>query len=213
MKRIRFIVSAVILLIMITPQINAQKMKTTTHRGYKIGDSATDFSLKNVDNNTISLAGYTDAKGFIVIFTCNHCPFAKAYEDRIIALNDKYAAQGYPVIAINPNDPTLEPTDNFEGMQQRAQDKGFTFPYLVDEGQHIYPQYGATKTPHVFVLNKEDGKNIVRYIGAIDDNYAKPDEVSHKYVEAAVDALLANEPIAQTNTVAIGCGIKAAPKN
>jgi len=213
MKRIRFIVSAVILLIMITPQINAQKMKTTTHRGYKIGDSATDFSLKNVDNNTISLAGYTDAKGFIVIFTCNHCPFAKAYEDRIIALNDKYAAQGYPVIAINPNDPTLEPADNFKGMQQRAQDKGFTFPYLVDEGQHIYPQYGATKTPHVFVLNKEDGKNIVRYIGAIDDNYAKPDEVSHKYVEAAVDALLANEPIAQTNTVAIGCGIKAAPKN
>jgi len=201
------------LLIMITPQINAQKMKTTTHRGYKIGDSATDFSLKNVDNNTISLAGYTDAKGFIVIFTCNHCPFAKAYEDRIIALNDKYAAQGYPVIAINPNDPTLEPADNFKGMQQRAQDKGFTFPYLVDEGQHIYPQYGATKTPHVFVLNKEDGKNIVRYIGAIDDNYAKPDEVSHKYVEAAVDALLANEPIAQTNTVAIGCGIKAAPKN
>ena len=213
MKRIRFIVSAVILLIMITPQINAQKMKTTTHRGYKIGDSATDFSLKNVDNNTISLAGYTDAKGFIVIFTCNHCPFAKAYEDRIIALNDKYAPQGYPVIAINPNDPTLEPADNFKGMQQRAQDKGFTFPYLVDEGQHIYPQYGATKTPHVFVLNKEDGKNIVRYIGAIDDNYAKPDEVSHKYVEAAVDALLANEPIAQTNTVAIGCGIKAAPKN
>jgi hypothetical protein len=128
-------------------------------------------------------------------------------------LNDKYAPQGYPVIAINPNDPTVEPIDNFEGMQQRAKDKGFTFPYLVDEGQHIYPQYGATKTPHVFVLNKEDGKNIVRYIGAIDDNYAKPDEVSHKYVEAAVDALLTNEPIAQTTTVAIGCGIKAASKN
>lgn len=213
MKRIGFILSAVILLIMITPQTNAQQMKTTTHGGYKIGDDATDFSLKNVDNNMVSLAGYTDAKGFIVIFTCNHCPFAKAYEDRIIALNDKYAPQGYPVIAINPNDPTVEPIDNFEGMQQRAKDKGFTFPYLVDEGQQIYPQYGATKTPHVFVLNKEDGRNIVRYIGAIDDNYAKPDEVNHKYVEAAVDALLTNEPIAQTTTVAIGCGIKAASKN
>lgn len=213
MKKIGFILSAVILLIIITPKTNAQQMKTTTHGGYKIGDNATDFSLKNVDNNIVSLSGYTDAKGFIVIFTCNHCPFAKAYEDRIIALNDKYAPQGYPVIAINPNDPTVEPIDNFEGMQQRAKDKGFTFPYLVDEGQHIYPQYGATKTPHVFVLNKEDGKNIVRYIGAIDDNYAKPDEVSHKYVEAAVDALLANQPIAQTNTVAIGCGIKAASKN
>lgn len=212
MKRIGFIFSVIILLI-ITQKSTAQQMKTATHSGYKIGDSATDFNLKNVDNNTVSLSDYTDAKGFIVIFTCNHCPFAKAYEDRIIALNDKYASLGYPVIAINPNDPIAEPIDNFEGMQQRAKEKGFTFPYLVDEGQQIYPQYGATKTPHVFVLNKEDGKNIVRYIGAIDDNYAKPDEVNNKYVEAAVDALLTNKPIAQTTTVAIGCGIKAASKN
>lgn len=201
MKKIRFILSAVVLLA-ISVQAGAQS-------GYKIGDAATDFKLKNVDNKTVSLSDYKSAKGFIVVFTCNHCPFAKAYQDRIIALDKKYASLGYPVIAINPNDPKLEPTDSFEAMQVRANEKGFTFPYLFDDGQKVYPQYGATKTPHVFVLNKENGKNIVRYIGAIDDNYAKPEEVSNKYVEAAVDALLAGKPIAQTTTVAIGCGIKA----
>jgi peroxiredoxin len=209
MKKIGLILCSIILLTGLV-QVKAQKMENNSeHKGYKIGDEATDFKLKNVDQKMVSLSDFGDAKGFIVIFTCNHCPFAKAYEDRIIALNNKYASQGYPVIAINPNDPKLEPIDSYEGMQKRAQEKGFTFPYLMDEGQTIYPQYGATKTPHVFLLNKENGKNIVRYIGAIDDNYANPNDVSHKYVEAAVDALLANEPIAQTTTVAIGCSIKA----
>jgi len=206
MKKIRFILSAVVLLA-ISVQANAQLMNAG-QKGYKIGDVATDFKLKNVDNKMVSLSDYKSAKGFIVVFTCNHCPFAKAYQDRIIALNNKYASQGYPVIAINPNDPKLEPIDSFEGMQQRAKEKGFTFPYLFDEGQKVYPQYGATKTPHVFVLNKENGKNIVRYMGAIDDNYANDNDVSNKYVEAAVDALLANKPIVQATTVAIGCGIK-----
>jgi len=209
MKKIGLILCSIILLTGLV-QVKAQKTENNSeHKGYKIGDEATDFKLKNVDQKMVSLSDFGDAKGFIVIFTCNHCPFAKAYEDRIIALNNKYASQGYPVIAINPNDPKLEPIDSYEGMQKRAQEKGFTFPYLMDEGQTIYPQYGATKTPHVFLLNKENGKNIVRYIGAIDDNYANPNDVSHKYVEAAVDALLANEPIAQTTTVAIGCSIKA----
>jgi peroxiredoxin len=209
MKKIGLILCSIILLNGLV-QVKAQKMENNSeHKGYKIGDEATDFKLKNVDQKMVSLSDFGDAKGFIVIFTCNHCPFAKAYEDRIIALNNKYASQGYPVIAINPNDPKVEPIDSYEGMQKRAQEKGFTFPYLMDEGQTIYPQYGATKTPHVFLLNKENGKNIVRYIGAIDDNYANPNDVSHKYVEAAVDALLANEPIAQTTTVAIGCSIKA----
>ena len=191
-------------------QVKAQKMENNSaHKGYKVGDVATDFKLKNVDQKMVSLSDYKDAKGFIVVFTCNHCPYAKAYESRIIALDQKYASKGYPVIAINPNDPKVEPTDNFEAMQVRAKEKAFTFPYLFDDGQTVYPQYGATKTPHVFLLNKENGKNIVRYIGAIDDNYADVNDVSNKYVEAAVDALLANQPIAQTTTVAIGCSIKA----
>jgi peroxiredoxin len=209
MRKTGLILSSIILLA-IFGQLNAQKMENTSeHKGYQIGDAAADFKLKNIDNKMVSLSDFKDAKGYIVIFTCNHCPYAKAYESRIIALNDKYAPKGYPVIAINPNDPKILPEDSFEGMQQRAKDKGFTFPYLLDEGQKIYPQFGATRTPHVFVLNKENGKNIVRYIGAIDDNYADINDISHKYVEAAVDALLANEPIVQTTTVAIGCSIKA----
>ena len=181
---------------------------TTERTGYNIGDEATDFSLKGTDDKMYSLAQFTDAKGFIVIFTCNHCPYAKAYEDRIIALDKKYKELGYPVIAINPNDPSVQPEDGIDLMKQRAIEKGFTYPYLIDEGQKIYPQYGATKTPHVFILQKENNKNIVKYIGTIDNNYENANDVTEKYVEAAVDALLKNEPVKQTQTVAIGCTIK-----
>jgi len=208
MKKTGLILSIILLMIFLIEASSKKMENTSVQKGYKIGDSATGFKLKNVDNKMVSLSDYNDAKGFIVIFTCNHCPYAKAYETRIIGLNHKYASKGYPVIAINPNDPKVEPQDSFEGMQQRAKEKGFTFPYLFDEGQKIYPQYGATRTPHVFVLQKENGKNIVRYIGAIDDNYADPSDVSHKYVEDAVDALLSNKPVALTSTVAIGCSIK-----
>ena len=181
----------------------------TAHaQGYKPGDVATDFKLKNVDGKMVSLADYKKAKGFIVIFTCNHCPFAKAYEERIVALDKKYAPKGYPVIAINPNDPALYAEDSYDNMKVRAKEKGFTFPYLFDEGQTIFPQYGATKTPHVFILQKEGAKNMVRYIGAIDNNYANPADVTEKFAEKALDELLAGKPVSQPTTVAIGCGIK-----
>lgn len=184
------------------------KDETTMQSGYKIGDNATDFSLKGTDDNMYTLAQFKDAKGFIVIFTCNHCPYAKAYEERIIALDKKYKDLGYPVIAINPNDPAAQPEDSFDLMKQRANEKGFTFPYLFDEGQKIYPQYGATKTPHVYLLQKEGDKNIVKYIGAIDNNHENANDVTEKYVEAAVDALLAGKDIATKETKAIGCTIK-----
>ena len=181
----------------------------TAHaQGYKPGDVATDFKLKNVDGKMVSLADYKKAKGFIVIFTCNHCPFAKAYEERIVALDKKYAPKGYPVIAINPNDPALYAEDSYDNMKVRAKEKGFTFPYLFDEGQTVFPQYGATKTPHVFILQKEGAKNMVRYIGAIDNNYANPADVTEKFAEKALDELLAGKPVSQPTTVAIGCGIK-----
>lgn len=178
--------------------------------GYQIGDTATDFKLKNITNEFVSLKNFPNTKGFIIIFTCNHCPYAKAYENRIIALDKKYAPLGYPVIAINPNNPEIQPEDSFEHMKTRAAEKGFTFPYLFDENQTIFPQYGATKTPHVFVLKKEDQQNIVSYIGAIDNNYENADDVSEYYVEEAVNALLANKSVKQPTTVAIGCSIKVA---
>ncbi|MCK7591474.1 thioredoxin family protein [Subsaxibacter sp. CAU 1640] len=180
----------------------------TTSPGYKVGDVATDFNLKNIDGKMVSLSNYKDAKGFIVIFTCNTCPYAVAYEDRIEALNKKYASKGYPVIAIMPNNTDVKPGDNMEAMQARAKAKGFTFPYLMDEGQKIYPQYGATKTPHVYLLQKSSKGNVVKYIGAIDDNYQDAAAVKTKYVENAVDALLAGKEIKETETRAIGCSIK-----
>lgn len=177
--------------------------------GYKVGDIATDFSLKNIDNKKVALKDFKDAKGYIVIFTCNHCPYAQAYEDRIIALDKKYKKQGYPVIAINPNNPEKQKDDSFDLMKVRAKEKGFTFPYLLDEGQKIYPQYGATKTPHVYILQKTSKGNQVKYIGAIDDNYGDEKAVKQKYVENAVDALLKNKEVAVKETKAIGCSIKA----
>lgn len=181
---------------------------TTVGGGYKVGDMATDFKLENIDGAMVSLSDYKDAKGFIVIFTCNTCPYAVSYENRIIALDKKYASQGYPVIAIMPNNTTIQPSDNMEHMKQRATKKGFTFPYLIDEGQKISPLYGATKTPEVFVLQKTNKGNEVKYIGAIDDNYQDAKAVNSKYVENAVDALLSGQPIKETQTRAIGCSIK-----
>jgi hypothetical protein len=131
-----------------------------------------------------------------------------AYEDRIIALDNAYKSKGYPVIAINPNDPAAIDGDELADMKVRETEKGFSFPYLQDVGQQVYPQYGATKTPHVFVLQKEGDNNIVRYIGAIDDSSRKPNKVKKRYVEQAVDALLAGKSPSTATTKAIGCSIK-----
>ena len=180
----------------------------TDDNGYKIGDFATDFSLENIDGKMVSLSDFKKAEGFIVVFTCNTCPYAVAYEDRIEALNQKYADKGFPVIAIMPNNTDVMPGDNMEAMRERAKSKGFSFPYLLDKGQQIYPQYGATKTPHIYLLQKTEKGNEVKYIGAIDDNYQDAEAVKVKYVEDAVDALLEGKAIKVTETKAIGCSIK-----
>lgn len=195
------------LVLIVFTLITAFGLKSTSE-GYKIGDKATDFSLKNIDNKMVSMANYHDAKGFIIIFTCNTCPYSVAYEDRINELDKKYKEKGYPVIAINPNNPAVKKGDDFSDMQVRAKEKGFTFPYLFDDGQNIYPQYGATRTPHVFLLNKENENLIVEYIGAIDNNSQDANAVTEKYAENAVDALLEGKKPALTNTKAIGCSIK-----
>ena len=176
--------------------------------GYDIGDIATDFNLENIDGKFVSLSNFNHAKGFIIVFTCNTCPYAVLYEDRIEALNKKYASQGYPLIAIMPNNVQTKPGDSMKSMQQRAIDKGFTFPYLIDAGQKIYPQYGATKTPHVYILESTTRGPVVRYIGGIDDNYKDATLVKTNYVEDAIEALKKGNLIKQTTTRAIGCSIK-----
>lgn len=189
-------------------EYNSVDINYSSANGYEIGDAVTDFALKNIDNKIVSLKQFEDAKGIVIIFTCNHCPYSVAYEDRIIAIDKKYKSMGYPVIAINPNDTKEYPADSFENMKIRAKEKGFTFPYLFDAGQKIYPQYGATKTPHVFLLQKQGIEHIVKYIGAIDDNYQDANAVKNAYLENALNDLIAGQPVQTTKTVAIGCRIK-----
>ncbi len=177
--------------------------------GYKVGDKAADFKLKNVDGKLVSLADFPQAKGFVVVFTCNTCPYAKAYQDRFIALDKEYKSKGFPVIAINANDPAVEPGDSYEAMVTRYKEKGYSFPYLFDEKHEIFRVFGATKTPHTFVLEKnEKNELIVKYIGAVDDNYQDASAVKQAYLAKAIEALLNGEEPEPNYTKAIGCGVK-----
>jgi glutathione peroxidase-family protein len=183
-------------------------MSSNTMPGYSVGDVVADFKLKNVDNKQVSLADYKTGKGAIVIFDCNTCPYSKAYNARIIALNKKYSSKGFPVITINANDPDMSPGDSFEEMVSEAKKKNYDFPYLLDETQQVAKSFGATNTPHVFVLKNESNQFKVAYIGAIDNNSRDAASADKKYVEDAVDALLAGKEVPTTKTKAVGCGIK-----
>ncbi|WP_233268423.1 thioredoxin family protein [Cellulophaga sp. L1A9] len=174
-------------------------------KGYKIGDKATDFELKNVDGTLFSLSDIKNAKGYIVVFTCNECPFAKMYEDRLISLHKKYAPKGYAVVAINPNVSATNERESFEAMQKRAKEKNFPFVYLADTDQKIVPQYGALRTPHVFLL---DAELKVQYIGTIDDNARSAKDVKVTYVENAIHALEHGEKPNPNFTKSIGCPVK-----
>ncbi len=175
---------------------------------YVVGDVVADFSLKNVDGRIISLSDFAGQKGAIVVFTCNHCPFAKAYESRIGALSQQFVGQGFAVLAINPSDPTAYTDDTIEMMGYRAKTKNFVYPYLADPSQRVARLFGATHTPQTFVLENEGGRFVVRYIGTIDDNPQDPDHVAKPYVADAVNDLLAGCPVAVTTTKPIGCVIK-----
>jgi peroxiredoxin len=176
--------------------------------GLKPGDNAIDFSLKNVDGTIVSLSDYSDQKGVIVVFTCNPCPFSKAYEQRIITLHQTYASQGFPVVAINPNDVEISPDDSFARMKERSDEQEYPFPYLKDETQEIYKAYGAARTPQIFLLQNKGGKFKVVYIGAIDDNAMDAASVTAKYLESAIAALVSGSSPDPATTKAIGCTIK-----
>jgi peroxiredoxin len=185
---------------------NPEQTKTLEEiGGYKIGDVATDFKLKNVDETLFSLSDIKDAKGYIVVFTCNECPFAKMYEDRLIALHNTYAPKGYSVIAINPNVSEDNDRESFAAMQKRAKEKEFPFVYLADEKHEVFPKYGAVRTPHVFLL---DSERKVQYIGTIDNNAKSAEDVTIKYVENAIDALENGKKPMPNFTKAIGCPVK-----
>ena len=197
--KLKTVIAGIILSLFLVTEIQAQ---------YKVGDVITDFSLKNVDNKNVSLEQYSSAKGFIVVFTCNTCPFAVKYESRVEKLNKDFASKGFPVIAISSNDVTIKPDDNFEEMQKKAKKEAYSYPYLFDETQDVAKRFGATHTPHVFVVAKESGKMVVKYIGAIDNNVEDASKADKKYVADAVNSLLDGKSLVVSSTKAIGCGIK-----
>jgi len=179
-------------------------------QGYEVGDIATDFNLKGVSGEKISMKeDFPEAEGYIVTFFCNHCPYVQAYEERIMQLHEDFAPTGYPVIAVNPNDPEIVPEDSYKNMKEKAERKGYPFPYVIDRTQQVARTYGAAHTPHVFLLNKKEGGKLkVAYIGTIDDNIENPDKVSQQYVRSAVKALKAGRKPDPAHTKAIGCTIK-----
>lgn len=169
--------------------------------------SVGDFQLQNIDGKMLSLKDFPDAKGFIIIFTSNGCPFAKLYPQRMNELNEKYKTSGVPLIAVNSSD-TLQFEDNsITQMINIAKEGNYNFAYLSDAEQTAAKNFGAKKTPHAFVIWKENNQWVIKYNGAIDDNAAHPDEVKNKYVENAVDELLRGEDVKVKETKSIGCSI------
>ncbi len=169
--------------------------------------TVSDFTLPNVDGKTVSLSQFKNAKGFIIIFTCNHCPFAQFYPERLNALNKKYKALGVPVIAVNPMDTAVYAEENLESMKALAADRDFNFPYLLDASQKVAKDFKAKRTPQAFVIWKENGKWTVKYSGAIDDNGAEPEKVQTSFLEDAVKELLAGKKVSNPETASIGCKI------
>ncbi len=176
--------------------------------GYDVGDSVSDFKLKNVDGKMISLADFKQAKGFIIIFDCNTCPMSRAYNSRIIALNKKFASHGFPVVLINPNSAEVVAEESFDEMKAYAKEHGYDFPYLYDESQEVVRKFNPTNTPHTFVLNKTANGLKVVYIGAIDSNSRDGSKADRHFVEDAVNDLLAGKAVTTPKTRAIGCSIK-----
>jgi peroxiredoxin len=171
----------------------------------KPGDEAIAFELPGVDDRRHALGDYADKEAVAVIFTCNHCPYARAWEDRIVQIQADYAEKGVQVIAINANDAEKYPADSFPKMKERAKEKGFNFPYLYDESQKTARAYGAQRTPEVFLFGKN---HTLLYHGTVDDNYEDPKAVQNHYLRDALDAALADKEPPVAETLPIGCTIK-----
>ncbi|QSE98004.1 thioredoxin family protein [Fulvivirga lutea] len=175
--------------------------------GYELGADVEDFTLKNVDGKEITLSEYGE-KGAIVIFDCNTCPYSKAYLERIKELDAMYAPKGYPVVAVNSNDPNKSPDDSFDKMVEYADENEYEHAYVYDADQSVAKAFGATNTPHVFIVQKNGEKLVLKYIGAIDNNTRDAEAADKKYVQDAVDALLEGKSPETAKTKAIGCTIK-----
>lgn len=171
-----------------------------------IGSAAPVFErLPGVDGKKYSIHDFDDKQVIVVAFTCNHCPYVQAYEDRLIGFQRDYGSKGVLFVCINSNETENYPEDNFDEMVKRSKSKGFNFPYLRDEDQAVATAYGATHTPEFFVFDKD---RRLRYHGKMDDNYQNPKAVKANYLRNAVDAILVGKEVAEAETYSIGCTIK-----
>jgi peroxiredoxin len=180
-------------------------MAVSSTQSLKTGTPAPPFALPGTDGKTYSLDSFADARALVVIFTCNHCPYAVACEDRFIDLARRFGPRGVAFVAINPNDPVQYPEDSFENMRIRAREKNFPFPYLFDETQDVARAYDAACTPDIFVL---DERRRVRYNGRLDDNWKDPGRVTRHELETALEDILAGRDLSFDPVPSIGCSIK-----
>lgn len=171
----------------------------------KIDSSIPSFSLMGVDDKIYSLDDFSEKKILIVIFSCNHCPYVQAYEDRIIILQNEFEKVGVQIIAINSNDDVKYPDDSFDEMKKRSSARGFNFPYLRDESQAVAKAFGATHTPQIFLF---DNNGKLKYEGKIDDNWREPERVKSLYLREAILEILGNKEVSVPETFSIGCTIK-----
>ena len=171
----------------------------------ELGSKAPDFKLPAVDGKSYTLESFKDAKALCVMFSCNHCPYVRAYEGRFVALQSELGPRGFQLVAVNSNDAASHPEDGFEAMAARAREKGFNFPYLRDESQDVAKAYGAVRTPHVFLF--DSGRSLA-YVGRVDDSWDKPEAVTRHELRDAVEDILAGKPVRLAETFAVGCTIK-----
>jgi peroxiredoxin len=169
------------------------------------GDPAPEFALPGVDGATHRLADFSKSPLLLTTFWCNHCPYVQAWESRMIELGRKYGPRGVSFVLINSNDDRAYPEDRFEAMARRAKEKGYPFPYLRDESQEVARAYGALVTPHPMLF---DRNRRLLFQGRIDDNHERPDRVTHRYLETAIEQALAGKAPAPAELPVLGCSVK-----
>jgi len=169
------------------------------------GDPAPEFALPGVDGKTYRLADRTQAPLLLVVFWCNHCPYVQAWEGRMIEIGRKYGPKGVEIVLINSNDARAYPEDRLEVMVHRAKEKGYPFPYLVDESQEVAHAYGALVTPHAMLFDRE---RRLLFQGRIDNDHQHPERVTERYLERAIDQALAGSPVRPAELPVVGCTVK-----
>lgn len=198
----RLVKFSLVVFVLFSFGFKGDQYKQTKH----VGKVIPEFSLLNTDNKFVSLSNYPNAKGFIIVFTCNHCPFAKLYPERLNALNLKYTKLDVPLLAINSMDTAVYVDESFELMREKAMRENLNFPYLYDASQTVGKSFSADHTPHAFIIWKVNNQWVIKYSGAIDDNGEHP-EIASSFIEPALNELLANKEVSKSETASFGCRI------